>query len=156
MTDLELALYYKCCLEERKTRLLVYGELSQRELECLRSTEEAQGDSEESWADRRQPWLVITCPRTSQEDSFRDRLCSQVQKGPGVVLFRWQRTEILKRWKNLGDVWLTVLSQYPTLLFLVIHLSCGQISMFSCPVSTFSLEYEVCRARSRFAWFAST
>ena len=55
--------------------------------------------------------------------------------------------------KERGEVWLTVLSQCPTLLFLVTSLRCGQVSMLSCPVSTL---YEVCGARHRFALFAST
>lgn len=61
-----------------------------------------------------------------------------------------------QKMKELGDAWPTVFSQHPTVLFLVISLSCGQISMFSCPVSTFPLEYEVHGARHRFALFTST
>ena len=88
VTILELALYYKCSLEEWRAPLMVTVKSIRESWSGRGAEEEAQGDLQEIWANRRQLWLVSTCPRTSQERSCRDRICSQKQKGAWVVLFR--------------------------------------------------------------------
>lgn len=67
----------------------------------IKAKEEAQGDLEESWDDRRQPGLVSSCPGTSQEYSCRGRICSQIRKAHVLFYVGGKGWDIIKR-KQLG------------------------------------------------------
>lgn len=88
--------------------------------------EEASGDVEETWADRRHPRLVSTCPRTSEEYSNRIRPAVKGKKELELFYSGSKGQRSLYGERTTGFLTNNALS-IPCAAFSCCHASCSQI-----------------------------